>query len=221
MAVDTMLASSDDMRNYLVDQFNLVLRRPGMYGDVELAAWMAIDHLLFLEQRPEVWDDQKRAWGEVGLWPPTGVKGAISRLLASDHDGSVASVYAEFAWRQGWLKPDRVLDAETYASMRSVISPWAQHDRVWADVLAAFGPPSVLFGGTNPLYGKTLGYVTKDIAEPMISFHLWNGTEPGSDSSWPPDREAPLLLAVRCGGGPFADRFTFTPEGHRRRPEIA
>lgn len=49
MAVETALASSDDMRNYLVDQFNLVLRRPGMYGDVELAAWMAIDHLLFLE----------------------------------------------------------------------------------------------------------------------------------------------------------------------------
>ncbi|MET9592114.1 hypothetical protein ABZY45_14330 [Streptomyces sp. NPDC006516] len=97
----------------------------------------------------------------------------------------MASVYAEFAWRQGWLKPDRVLDAETYASMRSVISPWAQHNRVWADVLAAFGPPSVLFGGTNPLYGKTLGYVAKDIAEPMISFHLWNGTEPGSDSTWP------------------------------------
>lgn len=27
MAVDTVLASSEDMRNYLVDQFNLVLRR--------------------------------------------------------------------------------------------------------------------------------------------------------------------------------------------------
>ncbi|MFD7874086.1 hypothetical protein ACFV5G_08160 [Streptomyces sp. NPDC059766] len=68
----------------------------------------------------------------------------------------MACVYAEFAWRQGWLKPDRVLDAEAYASMRDFVRQWGLRDRVWADVPAAFGPPSVLFGGTNPLYGKTV-----------------------------------------------------------------
>ncbi|MFJ9623000.1 hypothetical protein [Streptomyces sp. NPDC101181] len=66
-----------------------------------------------------------------------------------------------------------------------------------------------------------LGYLTTDIAEPMIFFHLWNGTEPGSGSTWPPNRKAPILLAVRCGEGPFAERFTFTPEGHRRRPRTS
>jgi hypothetical protein len=37
-------------------------------------------------------------------------------------------------------------------------------------------PPSVLCGGTNPLYGKTLGYLTEAPEEPMVFFHLWNGT---------------------------------------------
>lgn len=30
MAVDRKLASPDDLRSYLVDQLNLMLRRPGM-----------------------------------------------------------------------------------------------------------------------------------------------------------------------------------------------
>ncbi|MET7509136.1 hypothetical protein [Streptomyces albidoflavus] len=222
MAVDRKLASPDDMRSYLVDQLNLMLRRPGMYGDVEVGAWLAIDHLLFLEQRHEVWGVRRDdPWAEAGFCPPAGVSGAVRPLLPADYEHGTASVYAEFAWRQGWLKPDRVLDSETYASLRSLIGPFARHDRVWADVREAFGPPSVLLGGTNPHYGKTLGYVTEDVAEPMIAFHLWNGSDPGPDSAWPPDREQPLLLAVRCGEGPFADRFTFTPEGRRRRPDNA
>ncbi|MFJ9622999.1 hypothetical protein [Streptomyces sp. NPDC101181] len=150
MDVEMELASAQDMRNFLVDQLNSVLRRPGTYGDVEVCAWMTIDHLLFLEQRPDATGEQKHAWGEAGLWPADGVRGAISRLLPPDHQLSVASVYAEFARRQGWLKADRVVDAGTYASMRITAGAWAQHDREWVDVTTAFGPPSVLFGGTNP-----------------------------------------------------------------------
>ncbi|MER5327107.1 hypothetical protein ABT003_48240, partial [Streptosporangium roseum] len=92
-------------------------------------------------------------------------------------------------------------------------------DRVLSEVLETFGPPSVLFGGNNPLYGKTLGYLTEQAKEPMLFFHLWNGTDPGAESTWPPIYGEPVLLAVRYGTGPFRDTFTFTPEGHKRRPE--
>ncbi|MET9954402.1 hypothetical protein ABZ135_23050 [Streptomyces sp. NPDC006339] len=221
MTAHTALASADEIRTYLIDQLNHVLRRPGMYGDVEASTWMLIDHLLVVERRSEVWNEQKHVWRQQGVWTPTGVKGALSLLLPPDHGYSVASVYAEFARQQGWLKPDRVLDVEAYVSMRNVVPQWGLQDRVWADVLAAFGPPSVLFGGSNPLYGKALGYVTEDPSEPMLSFHLWNGAEPGTEPSWPPAQEEPVLLAIRCGDGPFADSFTFTPEGKRRRPEAA
>ncbi|MER6129599.1 hypothetical protein ABT173_45010 [Streptomyces sp. NPDC001795] len=219
MTGETVYASPDEMRSYLMDQLNNVLRRPGMYGDVEAAMWMVVNHLLFLERRPEVWEEQKRAWGRQGAWSPTGVKGAFSPLLPPDHGCSVASVYAEFARRQGWLKPDRVLDAEAYAAMRSTVRQWGQRDRVWADVTAAFGPPSVLFGGANPFYRKTLGYLTEDLAQPMVFFHLGNRADRDTESCWPPALTEPLLLAVRCGDGKFADSFTFTPQGQCLRPK--
>ncbi|WP_051732084.1 hypothetical protein [Kitasatospora phosalacinea] len=130
----------------------------------------------------------------------------------------MASVYAEFAHREGWLEPDRMLSADEYATMHAAIDSWASQDRVWDDVTSAFGAPSVLFGSTDPYYGKTLGYVTADPSTPMLFFHLWNGTGPGTEPSWPPSREQPLLPAVRRGDDPFAASFAFTPEGRRRRP---
>lgn len=153
MTGEMVLASPDELRTYLMDQLNSVLRRPGMYGDVEAAMWMVVNHLLFLERRPEAWEVQKRAWSQQGALSSTGVKDAFSPLLPPDHGYSVASVYAEFARHQGWLKPDRVLDVEAYAAMRSAVRQWGQRDRTWADVTTAFGPPSVLFGGTSPFYG--------------------------------------------------------------------
>lgn len=85
------------------------------------------------------------------------------------------------------------------------------------DIVAEYGPPSVLFGGTNPLFGKTLGYLTEAPGEPMVFFHLWNGTDAESGQPWPPEHAEPLLTAVRHGDAAFADTFTFTPEGQRRR----
>ncbi|MFJ5263734.1 hypothetical protein ACIQAC_25065 [Streptomyces sp. NPDC088387] len=209
------------MHEYLVEQINRMLRRSGMYGEVEAALWLAINHLLFLEGRSGAWKEQTEAWEAQGLWTSIGVKGAFRAVLPANRESdNVASVYAEFARRQGWLRPDRVLDAGEYAALRDTFREWARHDRVWADVTAAFGAPSVLFGGTNPLYGKTLAYLTEDPAEPMVCFHLWNGADPGSEDTWPPSHQEPLLLAVRCGDGDFQDRFTFTPEGRSRRPEF-
>ncbi|MET8956860.1 hypothetical protein ACWEO4_40760 [Streptomyces sp. NPDC004393] len=80
-----------------------------------------------------------------------------------------------------------------------------------------FGPPSVLIGGTNSFCGKTLAYVSEKEDDPIVSFHLWNGSTSGS---WPPDHQEPLLLAVRYGDGPFRQRFTLTPEGERRLSSV-
>ncbi|MFE7528987.1 hypothetical protein ACFU7Y_25210 [Kitasatospora sp. NPDC057542] len=217
MPAADMLAPSDEIHTYLVARLNDALRRPGMWGG-ELGIRLMLDHLLLLERRQEAWDDEQRALEQRKAWTPTGVKGAFGGFLPADHDASVASVYAEFAHRQGWLRTDRVLSTDEYASMLATIDSWAAHDRVWADVTSFFGTPSVLFGGTNPYYGKTLGYVTAGLSAPMVFFHLWNGTDPDAEPSWPPAREQPLLLAIRRGDASFAASFTYTPEGHRRRP---
>ncbi|MEU0953732.1 hypothetical protein ABZ353_15535 [Streptomyces niveus] len=216
MITDRTLASSEDMHRHLVDELNLALRRVGMYGRLETGMWFLIRHLLFLEGRLEVWEEQRERWRQRGLWSPTGVEGAFAPHFPSEHSLGASSVYAEFARAEGWLRPDRVLDAQAYAVLRDKVRPWAEHDRSWADVTTAFGPPSIQIGGSNPRYGKTLGYVTDDLAQPMVAFHLWNGTGPGLQD-WP-GHEEPLLLAVRCGAGNFADSLTFTPQGRNRRP---
>lgn len=218
MPATAPLASSEQIHAHLVAQLNDALRRPGMWGG-ELAIRLTLDHLLFVERRQEAWGDEQRALEQRTAWTVTGVRGAFEGVLPTDHGTSVASVYAEFAHRQGWLELDRALSADEYATMLAAIDSWASRDRVWADVTSAFGAPSVLFGSTNPSYGKTLGYVTADRSTPMLFFHLWNGTDLGTEPPWPPSREQPLLLAVRRGDAPLAASFTFTPEGLRRRPE--
>ncbi|MFE6621297.1 hypothetical protein [Streptomyces sp. NPDC057740] len=221
MPLSSSLASGDEIRAYLIGQLNLALRRPGMFGN-EAALRMLLDHLLFVEGEPEAWTEQQRAWEVCGAWSSAGVTGAFRDFVPGlSCEYGMASVYAEFAYGRGWLRPDRVLATDEYRALRERVRPWAGEDRVWADVINEFGAPSVLFGGTNPLYGKTLGYLSEDPEQPMVFFHLWNGSTPDAGSSWPPEHEEPILLAVRFGGGAFRTAFTFTPEGERRRLEFA
>ncbi|MYV55101.1 hypothetical protein [Streptomyces sp. SID3212] len=215
MTTERTLASSEAMHHHLVDELNLALRRVGMYGELGTSMWFLMRQLLVLEQRPEVWDEQKDRWERRGLWGPKGVEGALARYFPSHLTYAASSVYTEFAREEGWLRPDRVLDAERYAELRDTAGPWAADDRTWTDVTAAFGPPSVQIGGSNPRYSKTLCYVTDDLTRPMVAFHLWNGT----DQEERPTHETPLLLAVRSGEGPITDTLTFTPQGRSRRPK--
>jgi hypothetical protein len=217
VTLPTPLAAAEEIHAHLIDQLNLTLRRPGMFGG-EVALRVLIDHLLFAERQPEAWAELKQEWEEQGLWTSIGPAGAFQSVFPAQADCcEVASVYAEFARQRGWLKPDRVLTGEEYQALAGRVRRWAAVDRTWPDVTAEFGPPSVLFGGNNPLYGKTLGYLTEDPQQPMVVFHLWNGGEPGAES-WPPQHEQPLLLAVRFRGDSFRGSLTFTPEGERRRP---
>nr|BEK71181.1 hypothetical protein KPHV_84080 [Kitasatospora purpeofusca] len=219
VTLPTQLAAAEEIHDYLIDQLNLALRRPGMYGG-EVALRVLVDQLLFVERRPEEWAELVQAWEVRGLWTPIGPSGAFQDVFPKQVGCyEVASVYAEFAQRRGWLKPDRVLTGEEYESLTGRVRRWAAVDRTWADVTAEFGSPCVLFGGNNPLYGKTLGYLSEDPQQPMVVFHLWNGSEPGAEP-WPPKHAQPLLLAVRFGGGSFRGSLTFTPEGDRRRPTI-
>lgn len=189
-----------------------------MFGK-ELGLRILLDHLLFVECQPEALVEQQRVWEEHGAWSSIGVAGAFRGLIPDSYcEYGMASVYAEFAHSRGWLKPDRVLDSDEYAALTGTVRQWAAEDRVWADVVDEFGSPSMLFGGNNPLYGKSLGYLTEKPEEPMVSFHLWNGSAPGAEQSWPPEHDEPVLLAVRFGAGPFRRTFTFTPEGRRRLP---
>ena len=218
MSLTRPLVPADETHAYLVEQLNSALRRTGMFSTHDSALWMLVNHLLFMESEPEAWDEQVREWEERKAWSSTGVSGVFRELFPSGvTQYNTASLYAEFARRRGWLRPDHVVPADEYRALLSRVRRWTGTDRSWTDVTAEFGPCSVLFGGSNPRYGKTLGYVGEDPADPMVCFLLWNGSAPGAEASWP-ELEEPVLLAVRFGDGPFRSTFTFTPEGRRRRP---
>ncbi|MFD0038583.1 hypothetical protein ACFVIZ_13190 [Streptomyces anulatus] len=197
---------------------NSALRRPGMFSQHDAALRMLIDHLLFVECRPEIWAEEQRAWARRGAGTSIGLAGMFRELTGACDQNCIASVYAEFAHRRGWLRPDHLLSAGEHHALRTRVRPWAQTDRSWVDVLTEFGPPSILCGGASPQYSKTLGYLGEDPEEPAVFFHLWNGSTPAPESTWPA-RDEPVLLAVRFADAPFAEAFTFTPEGQRRRPE--
>ncbi|MBE1537157.1 hypothetical protein [Actinomadura algeriensis] len=202
-----------EIREYLLGRLDHALRRPGMMGG-EAALLMLIDHLLFAEGREEAWKEQERHWERTGTWTTLRVAGAFrSRIPRKEEDHCVASVYGEFARRSGWLASDRVLDEREYTALRGTAGRWAREDRAWADVVAEFGEPSVRFGGSNPRYGKTLGYHGEEPGDPMVCFHLADGGSGGA-----PGGDA-MLLAVRCeDGAPFAGTFAFTPRGRALRP---
>ncbi|MDZ5442228.1 hypothetical protein U2F26_05695 [Micromonospora sp. 4G57] len=144
---------------------------------------------------------------------PLGVRGAFRRLLPGEwlrHHDAVASVYAGFAHRIGWLHTERVLTPDKHAEMCAALPEWVADDRTVGDVLTRFGSPSVLLGGTNPRYPRTLLYAA-DPPRPLLCLHLWN------DYDQPVDDGLVLLLA-REDASPFGESCWFTPEGRRRRP---
>ncbi|WP_299535336.1 hypothetical protein [uncultured Streptomyces sp.] len=216
------LAPSADIRAHFVHRLNMALRRPSLWGDEAVLQLMCED-LLYVEGRAGAWAEQRAEWEARGAWSPLGAKGAFTRHLhLQGHEYAVASLYAELAHRAGWLRADRLLTGDEYARLRATVRDWTvERDRDWTDVTTAFGPPSVRFGGSDPRYGKALGYATADPADPVVTFHLWNGTAPGAAYTWPPEHTQPVLLATRWGSGPFPQSFAFTPEGERQRPAVS
>ncbi|QFZ20121.1 hypothetical protein [Saccharothrix syringae] len=201
--------SGDEVRSYLLGQVDLALRRPDVYGG-EMSLPVLLRAAAFAHGRVEDREAEQEAFRARGVANAAIVGGGVEVFFGfRDHD-LVASVYAEGAHRRGRLTLDRTPSPAEHRRLRGTAGPWAAVDRDHHEVVDEFGPPSVLIGGTNPKYGKTLGYGT---ADPLVFFHLWNGNRPGDPDTRPPPRPEPLLLAVRHGDAGFADAVTFTPRG--------
>ncbi|MFI5714682.1 hypothetical protein [Nocardia sp. NPDC051750] len=216
----SVVRTGHQMHAYLIEQVNHMIRRLGMFGG-EPALWTTFEHLYHLEGDDNGRADLWQSWEERKEFRSTGLKGALAQLLPDKIvSDAVASMYAEAARSRGWLELDRTLTPGELGELNESIESFAADDHVWSEVVAAFGEPSVLIGGSNRYYGKTLAYATADAADPMVFFHLWNGTEPGTQHTWPPARLEPILLAIRYGAGMWPDAFVFTPQGNSLRRHL-
>jgi hypothetical protein len=214
------------VRAHLRASFNEAVRRPGMFGG-EMTLRLYLDAL-------DVAHGHERASAEIvglrarGAFSPLGVPGAFRTVLPgleasrpaalnAGLDHLMASVYAEIGHHQGWLELDRTLTDRELATIEEKIRDgWCATDRTATQVTEAFGPPSVLIGGTGPAWPRTLVY---SAAGSCLSFHLWNSFTaigPRDDRTEYPE---PMLIAVRREGQPFAHTFLFTPIGEGLRSE--
>jgi hypothetical protein len=207
-----------EVREYLLTQLNAAMRRPGMYGG-EMALRLYLDAVAFADDVEQAWHQELRDLQSRQMSFSTGVHGAFQDLWGDAHEGAVASVYAEIAHRHAWLRLDRALTTTEYDDVCHTSSTWCREDRFLSDIVTAFGPPSVLFGGSNPNYPKTLAYAAGRREDPLLCFHLWNGLAPSPSQSPTPVHTEPVLWAFRAGGDLFIDGFTFTPEGSTRRSQ--
>ncbi|MFE2931935.1 hypothetical protein [Streptomyces sp. NPDC059278] len=205
-----------EVLDYLVTHLNGALRRPGMYGG-ETAIRLYLDAVAFADASEQAWQQELKDLQTRRGFSATGVRGAFQDLWGDAHEGAVASVYAEIAYRQGWLQLDRALTSAEHHEIRRVSETWCHKDRFLSDVVTAFGPPSVVFGGNNPNYPKTLAYATGQRNDTLLCFHLWNSFAADSTSSSASVHAEPVLWAFRQGGTLFTDGFTFTPEGSASR----
>jgi hypothetical protein len=211
--------TAGDIRDYLLRQLNSALRRPEMFG-AETALRLYFDAIAFAGRGEQAWAEDVSVLRSREAFASTGVTGAVERVLGYRAADVMASVYAEIARRHAWLTLDNNLPEVDYDRIWSRLPAWCAQDRSHGEVIAEFGEPSMLIGGSNPLYPKTLTYATAHTGSPLIFFHLWNGTHLGAGTSWPPEHPEPILLAARCGGARFADGFIFTPAGSARRAQL-
>ncbi|MFE0463730.1 hypothetical protein ACFW1A_31205 [Kitasatospora sp. NPDC058965] len=208
--------TAQEVLDYLLTHLNDALRRPGMYGG-ETAIRLYLDAVAFADASEQEWQQELKDLQTRRGSSSTGVRGAFQDLWGDAHEGAVASVYAEIAHRQGWLQLDRTLTSAEHHEIRRVSETWCRQDRLLSDVVTAFGPPSVLFGGNNPNYPKTLAYATDQRDDSLLCFHFWNSFAADPSSPSVSIHAEPVLWAFRHGGTLFTDGFTFTPEGFARR----
>ena len=199
------------LREYHLERLNQAVRRPSMYGG-EVALRIYMNNVAFQDGLEGVWIQEQNNLVTRGASVSTGVAGAFARVMpAYTNDAAVASVYADIAWRYGWLVVDRSVSDEEYDQLGSESGRWRNRDYRLADIEAEFGAPSVCFGGGNYRFPHTVAYAPSSCDRGLICLHFASACSGALGSGT--DLESPMLLAVRCGTGPFAESFTFSPVG--------
>ena len=207
------MRSAVEIRDYHLEYLNGALLRLSMYGD-ELAARCFLSHVAFVDEREDELNSHFDALDERGATTSLGVAGAFERCTGRKAtDVEVASVYAEIAFRMGYLETNRILRTSEFDSLRKDLSDICQSRDFDADeVLSTFGAPSWTSKASRPWPNVYL-YLASELEDGAIAFDFWNAPDHGQGAGTVKGklRDIPVLRNVRIRGPVFAREFTFTP----------
>jgi hypothetical protein len=211
------MRSSEEIREYFLDLLNSALPRLGMYGE-EVVLDYFLSHLAFVDERDAELKAHMETLRTRGAFTSLGVGGAFTQhthLPATG--GEIGSVYAEIAFKMGYLNTDRVLDKNEFATLRSGLRGTCRSQNFnTADVAKEFGVPSWR-SGTNPFYPWTYLYLCNDIDMGTIAFDFWNVVyyDEKTRKTCGKFGDLPVLRNIRIRGDNFGREFTFTPIGRK------
>ena len=208
-----------EIRKHFLDLLNHALPRLGMYGG-ESVALHFLSELAFIDERDAEFTEHMDTLRTRGAFTSSGVDGAFTRythLPATDNE--IGSVYAEIAFKMGYLTTDRILNKREFESLRTGLRRTCRvRNFNTQDVIAKFGVPSWT-SGTNPYYPRVFLYLCNEVDHGTIAFDFWNVVhyDRTIEKTCGEYGDLPVLRNVRIQGRQFGREFTFTPIGRTIR----
>ena len=212
------MRTADEIRARLLDDLNHALTHLSMYGG-EVAARQLLSDITFVDEREHEFKSHMQVLQDRGAFLSTGVEGAFSyRMQLKPTCALIGSVYAEVAFKMGYLQTKRILTGREFKALKAGLRKTCRtRDMNADDVKAEFGIPSWSVKG-NPFYPWVYMYLSNESEDGVIAFDFWN--EFGND----PKRKrevygkygaTPVLQNIRIRGPRFVREFTFTPLGRK------
>jgi hypothetical protein len=203
-----------EIREHFTRRLNDALLRPGMYGG-EIVVRGFLGDLAWIDGREPDGGGVSESLEAAGAWSANGVAGVFARMFVGqlkEHEEAAVFVYADLARAWGYLVPQRKLPVSEYSRLRDDARAWtASSDRVLADVIGAFGVPSLWRPKYNPRFPASVGYVSESQADPLVVFDFWQEwAGPGHQSRFGPE---PVLRDVWWREGQLTDGLTVSPIG--------
>lgn len=210
------MKTSIEIREHLLGTLNDALPRLSTFGG-EIAACQLLSHLAFIDDCNDELRDRFDALRDRGAFTASGVAGAFNRQTGlKPTDNEIGSVYADVAFRMGYLRTQRTLTPTEFDSLESKIRESCPATDYNADeVRAQFGAPSWQ-SGANPYYPWVYLYLCQD-RDHGIAFDFWNVIRHDKQNEVVRGDygDIPVLRNVRIGAVDFGSEFTFTPIGRR------
>ncbi|GAA3067815.1 hypothetical protein [Streptosporangium carneum] len=206
------MRSAADLRRRWLETVPLLTSRTGMFArggkEMETLARTLMGDLCFVDERDR--DHEEIIQGLGDRFGKLGVYGPFAKMFGSERDyaAEVVSVYAEHFHRLGYLDIDRRLEqAEWETLLTGVRDRFEERDVRRSEVVAAYGPPSLVVDG------RVLCYASDD----WVFFDSWTESRqeyvPGEGRYERVSDPDPLIRSVRVPSADFDGGLILTLYG--------